>query len=90
MPTVVEAMPGLQMPDSWFGLFGPAALPRPVLDRLNGSMVQALRAPEVRTRLEQMGNFVAGNSPEEFAAVIRKTSDAYTRIVQRAGIKPED
>ncbi|NCW82738.1 MAG: hypothetical protein EBV68_12800, partial [Betaproteobacteria bacterium] len=42
-------------PDTWFGVLGPANLPKPVVDRLNAAIRQATSEPELRARLEKAG-----------------------------------
>lgn len=51
----------------WFGLSGPAKLPRAIVNRLNAESNRALGMADVRARLDQLGLEVGGGSPEEFA-----------------------
>ena len=89
IPTVGESVPGYAMPDSWLGFFGPAGLPGPIARRLNGEIVKALHAPEVRAKLEAAGMPVLGTSAEEFARMLRRDIEMFRRITTAAGIKPE-
>ena len=89
VPTVGETVPGFEKPASWFGLFGPAGLPESVVAPLHDEMVKALNAPDVRPKLNELGLKVIGNTPEEFAAMIRTGIDQYGRLVKAAGLKPE-
>jgi tripartite-type tricarboxylate transporter receptor subunit TctC len=90
IPTVEELVPGFDAPASWTGLFGPANLPQPVLRRLNGDTVKAMNQPEVMKKINEAGFEVIGNSPEEFAALIKRQVELTGRIVKAAGIKPTD
>ena len=90
VPTAGEIVPGFEQPPSWFGMFGPAKMQRPVVQRLNSEMVKVLTAPDMKPKLEEMGNFVIANSSEEFAALMKKSSDLFGNVISRAGIKPED
>jgi tripartite-type tricarboxylate transporter receptor subunit TctC len=89
VPTIGEGLPSYDAPGSWLGFFGPANLPPGVLARLNGDMVKALNAPDVRPKLEDAGMIVVANTPQQFAEVIKKGFETYGRAVKIAGIKPE-
>lgn len=90
VPTLAEAAaPGFDPPMSRLGFFGPAGLPRPILDRLNAEIVGALKAPDVRAKLESVGLEAIGSMSEEFAALVRKDVETFRKIVTAAGIKPE-
>ncbi|OGA34739.1 MAG: hypothetical protein A3G80_03610 [Betaproteobacteria bacterium RIFCSPLOWO2_12_FULL_62_13b] len=90
IPTVGEMVPGFDAPASWTGLFGPANLPAPILRRVNGDVVRAMRQPETTKKINDAGFEVIGNSPEEFAALIKGQIELTGRIVKAAGIKPTD
>lgn len=90
VPPIVESLPGYSVPDTWFGFYGPAGLPRPVLERLNSEMRTALKAPEVRERIERLGMVVTGTANvDEVAAQAKSDIEAIRKIVQTVGIKPE-
>jgi tripartite-type tricarboxylate transporter receptor subunit TctC len=75
-PTLNESgLPGFTL-ISWVGFMGPAALPKPVVDKLNKAVNEALAEPEIRQRLDQIGYQVAGGSPESFQAGIQENIDA--------------
>jgi tripartite-type tricarboxylate transporter receptor subunit TctC len=90
VPTITEVLPNFEAPPSWFGMFGPANMPRPVLMRLNGDMVKALNVPEMKSKIEEMGNLVIGSSPEEYAALIKRGTVIFGKVFKAAGLKPED
>ncbi|MCC6472755.1 MAG: tripartite tricarboxylate transporter substrate binding protein, partial [Burkholderiales bacterium] len=90
VPAVSEAVPNYQQPPSWFGMFGPAGMQRPVVQRLNAEMVKALNDPAIKTKVEGMGNHVIANSPEDFARLIAQGVVIFGDVVRRAGLKPED
>lgn len=89
VPTLGEALPGFQKPGSWFGFFGPAGLPQPLLARINAEMVRALNAPDVRARLDENAMIVIANTPEQFAAMVKNGIDVYGKLIKAAGIQPE-
>jgi len=87
--SIREIIPGFEKPASWFGLFGPAELPGPVLARLHGEIVSTLRAPEVHSKIEELAMTVIANTPEQFAAQIKTGIEQYGRLIKSAGIKPQ-
>jgi tripartite-type tricarboxylate transporter receptor subunit TctC len=90
LPTLGETLPGYGLPDTWFGIMGPANLPKPIVDKLNAAVRQAMSSPELRARLEEGGYEISPSiSADEFNASIKKDVDVFRRIVNSAGIKPE-
>jgi len=89
VPTIAEA--GLKGYDAnnWYGFLAPARTPQPVIDKLNREMVKVLALPEVKEKLAGVGAEPVGNSPQEFAAVIRADVAKWKRIVQETGAKAE-
>ena len=90
VPTAGEVIPGFEQPPSWFGMFGLAKMQRPVVTRLNAEMVKVLNQPDLKAKLEEMGNFVIANSSDEFAQLMKKTSALFEKVIRDANIKPED
>jgi len=89
IPTIGESLQGFEKPSSWFGYFGPAGLPPAIVARLHAEIVKSLEAPDVRARLEESGMALIGNTPEQFAALIKRGFDVYGRAVKLAGVVPE-
>jgi tripartite-type tricarboxylate transporter receptor subunit TctC len=89
VPTLAElGYPAANM-TSLFGVFAPAAVPQPVLDRLNAEINRALAQPDLRARLLASDNVPTGGSRAEFAKLIAAESDNNARIIKAAGIKAE-
>jgi tripartite-type tricarboxylate transporter receptor subunit TctC len=89
VPTIAEAgFPGADV-STWWGILGPAHMPRPVLERLNASLMKALQAPDVRARFAALGGEAAGSSPEEFERVLRNDLARFDTIVREARIKAD-
>lgn len=91
IPTVAEAA---NLPDfeiaSWYGLLGPAGLPRGIVDRLNREVLEILRMPEVvQVLFRANGLEFVGSSPQEFEATLRREIEEYRRIVQLIGARQE-
>jgi tripartite-type tricarboxylate transporter receptor subunit TctC len=89
IPSMSEAIPAFKKPPSWFGMFGPAGLPAPVAARLNGEIIKALDAPDVKAKLEENGMAVIGGTPEDFRALIADGIVRYGAIIKAAGVQPE-
>jgi tripartite-type tricarboxylate transporter receptor subunit TctC len=90
IPALGETVPGYGLPDTWFGVLGPANMPKALVDRLNAAIRQATAEPELRARLEKAGfEMSASMNADEFANSIRTDAEVYRRIVTSAGIKPE-
>jgi tripartite-type tricarboxylate transporter receptor subunit TctC len=89
VPTVAESgVPGFEF-HSWYGLWGPARLPRPVVERLNAEINRWIASPEVRAQFEQLGYETQPNTPEDFARFVRDDSARAAKIIRDGGIKAE-
>ena len=87
VPTISEAgVPGFEAVN-WFGLFAPAKTPKSIVARLNQAVVKAVNTPEVRSQFEAVGADSVGNTPEEFAAFMRRDMAMYAKVVKLAGAK---
>ena len=73
--------------DLWFGIVGPAGIPKPVMQRLNQALIQALRSIEVRERVALQGFELWTSTPEEFAEVIRSDRDKWGKLVRASGAR---
>ena len=89
VPTTAEAgFPNLVV-TSWQAAAAPAKTPKEVVARLNDAMVKALRAPDVRERMNQIGFDVVASTPEEFGRFMDDEVQRWTQVVSRGGIKPD-
>jgi tripartite-type tricarboxylate transporter receptor subunit TctC len=89
VPTTAEGgFPDLVV-TSWQAAAAPAKTPREIVARLNDATVKALRAPDVRERMSQIGFDVVAGTPEEFGRFMKEELDRWTEVVKRGGIKPE-
>ena len=89
VPTVAESgLPGFDMV-SWYGLWGPAALPKELGRRLSGEVAKAVRSQLAVERLGDQGFDAVGSTPEEFSAFLQQELVKYTRIVRQANVKVE-
>ena len=89
MPTVAESGVTGYEAASWYGILAPAQTPRPVIDTLNREIVAIMRRPELRERLIADGAEPVGNTPEEFAAYIKRELPRWAAVIKAAGIRPD-
>jgi len=89
VPTMQEAgLTGYEL-TSWFGVMGPANMPRDVLDRLNGAVVKAIAQKDLQDKFVAGGSEPEASTPEQFAQLIRDDVAKFARIVKAAGIVPQ-
>ena len=89
VPTVAESGgPAFEL-IFWTGLFAPAATPRDIIGRIQVEASRAMHAPENRERLFTMGIVPVGNSPEEFASLLRVEAARYAKVIREANIQAE-
>jgi tripartite-type tricarboxylate transporter receptor subunit TctC len=87
LPTMNESgYPGFDAVP-WFGLLAPAGTPQDIIDKLHDETIKALAMPEVRKRFDELGLEPVGNTPAEFAAVIKKEIPEWAKVIKDAGIK---
>ena len=89
VPSIAEAgMPQFAI-TSWAGLFGPARMPREVLERLNREFVTAMGRSDVQSAMERQAFALSPSSPEQLAAFVKEQMESYRRILRAAGVEPE-
>lgn len=90
VPMISETLPKFEDLPTFIGFFGPAQLPKPIVDRLQGAISQAMKDSALREKVEATGVLVLANKPEEYAAMIKKSITEVGRLVKAAGIKPQE
>jgi tripartite-type tricarboxylate transporter receptor subunit TctC len=86
LPTMAESgLPGFEA-TAWYALYGPAGLPREIVQRLNAELRRVLQQPEIVAKLEAMGMQVAPSSPEELAAVASRDLQKWSALIKARGI----
>lgn len=89
VPTIAEAgMPEFSV-TSWAGLFGPAKMPKELVDRLNREFVAAMGRPEVQAAMEKQAFVLSPSSPEKLGAFVKEQMESYRSILSAAGVQPE-
>jgi len=89
LPTVAESgLPGFEAV-LHYGIIGPSGLPRPIVDKLNAALRQALASPEVSHRLALEAAEPMPTTPEQYAADIDREETIWSAIVKKSGAKAE-
>jgi tripartite-type tricarboxylate transporter receptor subunit TctC len=89
VPTLSEAgLPGYDAA-SWYGLFAPAGVPKPVLDVLANGLVKIMALPDVRAKFEADGFEPVGSTPEAFGNFVRAEIAKWAKTIKAAGIQPQ-
>ena len=86
VPTVSDSgVPGFNM-TSWWGMFGPAGMPQPIVTQLNTELTRILRTPEVQKTFATLGVDAATSTPEELGALVKSEVPKYAKLIQEIGI----
>lgn len=89
VPTMVQA--GLPDFDAslYYGLAAPAGTPRPIIDKLNKALRDALASEEVKKQLGSDGTEITPGTPEDYAAFIDQDEKKWSQLVKASGVEPE-
>jgi tripartite-type tricarboxylate transporter receptor subunit TctC len=86
VPTVAESgIPGFEV-TAWYANCVPAAVPKPILEKLNDALVKTINLPEIRDRLVQNSIEVAPSTRDELAVFIKAEIAKWKKVAQSAGI----
>ena len=89
LPTVAESgLPGYEA-TAWFGVLAPAATPPQIIARLNAAIVKIAHAREMQDRLMAEGADAVGNTPEQFAQIIRNDIAKWAKVVKSSGARAD-
>jgi tripartite-type tricarboxylate transporter receptor subunit TctC len=72
--------------NAWFGLMAPAGTPKPIIEMLHRETARILALPEVREKFRKLAMEIIGNSPDEFAAIIKAEIPQRKKVIESAGI----
>jgi tripartite-type tricarboxylate transporter receptor subunit TctC len=89
LPTIAESgYPGFEY-TNWSGLLAPAKTPAMIVGKLHLETVKALALSDLRTKFADLGLEPIGNSPDEFAAIIKSEIPKWAKVIKESGIKPD-
>ncbi|WP_203071648.1 Bug family tripartite tricarboxylate transporter substrate binding protein [Falsiroseomonas ponticola] len=89
VPTAIEAGVPNMISETWYGLFGPAAIPQDRVDILVNAARASLQDAEVRRVLGEQGGRIVGSTPAEFNTFIRETNATWGDVVRTTGARLE-
>jgi tripartite-type tricarboxylate transporter receptor subunit TctC len=88
-PTVHESgLPGFDV-TSWYGIFGPAALPKDILAKLNADVAAILGAADLKSRLDALGAEPGSMTQDAFARYVREEVTKWAKVVKDSGATPD-
>ena len=88
VPTVAETVPGYEA-SAWFGMAVPMGTPRPIIDKLNKTVNEALADPGVQAKLAELGGTLIPGTPEDFGKIIAQETDKWSKVVKATGATAE-
>jgi tripartite-type tricarboxylate transporter receptor subunit TctC len=89
VPTIAElGVPGYNFAPE-IGVLAPAGTPSAIVQKLSTELAKAARHPDTVKRFTQLGIDAVGSTPQEYAAVIRASSERYGEVVRVSGVKAE-
>lgn len=87
VPTMAESGLPEVASVTYYGFFGPAGLPRDVVERLNTAVNESLKTPELRAAIARIGFEPHGGSPEDFTKLLTSEMKLWIPIVQKTGFQ---
>ena len=86
VPTTAEAgMPSL-LTENWYGMVAPAGTPKDVVAALNKAALEAMKDPDVVSKLSSQGAMLIGDTPDEFRAFIASETAKWAKVIKDAGV----
>lgn len=88
VPPIAQSLPGFES-KTWFGIYGPAAMPPAIADRLNRELNAVLQEPVIRERFDQLGFEPAGGTAAEFARMVQADAERWSKVIRENNVKAE-
>ena len=88
VPALGEIVPGYEASSVW-GLGAPRNTPVEIVELLNREINAALKDPQIRARLAELGGTPLPGSPAEFSRLIAAEIDKWAKVIKFAGIKAQ-
>jgi tripartite-type tricarboxylate transporter receptor subunit TctC len=89
VPTFIEQGFTGFMGSTWAGMLAPGGTPREIVKKMSDEVTRIIRSDETRARLDGMGVFAAGGTPEEFDSFIAAETTKWAKVIRDAGVKPD-
>lgn len=87
VPTFIEQGFAGFTGSTWAGMLAPAGTPREIVKRMSEEVARIIKSDETRAKLDAMGTFPAGSTPEEFDAFIASETTKWGKVIRTAGVK---
>ena len=87
MPTFAEVTgkPNLKL-SLWYGVFAPAATPKPVLARLEREVMKAADSPNVKIKLAAAGGMVSAGTGADLERLVREDNQSFSTLIKQLGL----
>ena len=72
----------------WYGVFGPAGIPRPLLEKLRRDIAAVVHIPELSARMNAMGCIPTTNTPQEFSAFVQSEMEKWGTLAKKVNLQP--
>ena len=89
VPTFIEQGFAGFTGSTWAGMLAPSATPKDIVKRMSDEVARIIKSDETKVRLDAMGTFAAGSSPEEFDAFIGSETAKWAKVIKDAGVKAD-
>jgi tripartite-type tricarboxylate transporter receptor subunit TctC len=89
VPTFIEQGFAGFTGSTWAGMLAPIATPKDIVKRMSDEVGRIIKSDESRARLDAMGTFAAGGSPEEFDGFIAAETAKWAKVIKDAGVKAD-
>lgn len=86
IPAVAEVLPGFSIV-GWYGLVGPANMPKPLVNKLHAETVTFIKSPAMVKRMTSLGSEIVGSDPETFRHFMLADLKKWADLVKRSGMK---
>jgi tripartite-type tricarboxylate transporter receptor subunit TctC len=86
LPTIGESLPGFESL-TWYALMAPAKTPRAIVNKLQQEIHAIVFSPDVKKQFIDQGNEPLGNTPDEFAKIMKSDADKWGAIGKKLGVK---
>lgn len=90
VPTIAESgYPGFSS-SAWFGMIGPAKMPKPIVDRLSREVMQIMALPAMANKIRSQGmDPVADSTPEKFSSFVKLEAEKWSAVIVATGVKAD-
>jgi len=86
VPTIAETLPGFEA-TAWYAVVAPPKTPQGIVNKINADINEALKNPEIKTRMVQLSAEVVGGTPEATGKYMREEVERWHNVIQAANVK---